>query len=252
MPIVNEYRYKCTTESKYIFEWREEDDSVPSKCKNDDGHTIDSSSITIIRTEGNDALEIREETTKTGGHYRAESIKVSMSSSDSVVMSDNSWLKPINCMSVAFITTDDQIGDLLDVSVGPETPIGILLADSPSGSTVFTVNSTVLEYIKLGFGVLLSQSGNINDCGEVIAIDKNANTITVETATTSSFNAGVCYVLMTVYMITNYEICAEGRWIIGDDKIGGSYVPTGTVVRIKYTNLSEGDRTFRAQIGLLY
>ena len=44
---VNYFRYYCNTESNYVYKW---DIINPSKCPNNNSHTIDSNSITIIDT----------------------------------------------------------------------------------------------------------------------------------------------------------------------------------------------------------
>lgn len=44
---VNYFRYYCNTESKYVYTW---DTAIPSKCPNNNSHTIDSNSLTIIDT----------------------------------------------------------------------------------------------------------------------------------------------------------------------------------------------------------
>jgi len=42
------YRIWCVTEDAWVFQWKDIDDPIPTTCPNDGGHTIDSTSITIV------------------------------------------------------------------------------------------------------------------------------------------------------------------------------------------------------------
>ena len=48
--MLNLYRFKCTTEDIYIFIIS---DSAPTECPNDSGHTIDTTSMSIIESDVN-------------------------------------------------------------------------------------------------------------------------------------------------------------------------------------------------------
>lgn len=54
---VNYYRYYCQTESNYVFKW---DTTVPSKCPNNNSHSIDSNSTTIIDTVSTTQVSISD------------------------------------------------------------------------------------------------------------------------------------------------------------------------------------------------
>jgi hypothetical protein len=52
---VHYYRYYCQTESNFVYKW---DTSAPSTCPNNQHHTIDSNSITIIDTVSTSQVEL--------------------------------------------------------------------------------------------------------------------------------------------------------------------------------------------------
>ena len=70
-------------------------------------------------------------------------------------------------------------------------------------------------------------------------MDKVAKTITVETAAVNSFLASTpTYVKQTVYYLQNYEFGPSWEYVIGESKIGASYLPANTILRARYINNS--------------
>jgi hypothetical protein len=52
---VYKYRYYCTTEATYVYKW---DTTTPTVCPNNNGHTINSASITIIDTRAENTTTV--------------------------------------------------------------------------------------------------------------------------------------------------------------------------------------------------
>ena len=52
MASVYKYRVWCETESSYVYTWRDDGEGTPSKCPNDDAHSIDADKTTVVETAG--------------------------------------------------------------------------------------------------------------------------------------------------------------------------------------------------------
>lgn len=247
MATLYKYQYKCTTENATITEWREEDDGLPTQCKNDAAHSIISASIRIapdgIRKPN--LQEIKEESVPTGGNFQARTLNIIDAPANSTTIVNKSWPIPIGVLAVYFVTTADHEGDELEVDISPDTLVGTITSNVTAGDTVLNVSSTVIENIKLGYYVQLSTtpvaenlgSSTTDNLGEVIAIDKDASTITVDIPATNSFTAPA-YIYMTVKMVTDYMIGPPWEYVIGESKIGASHLPANTTVRLHYKNNS--------------
>lgn len=135
--------------------------------------------------------------------------------------------------------------------IAPNTIIGTLTGNIPAGAiSGIPVSQTVIDNTAIGFCLEFVDGGSTatNNVGRVIAviaIDTDNNEITIETATTQGFTAASpTYVRQTVEMIPNY--------VIGDAKIGGSYLPANTTVRVEYTNNNGSTGYFYPKIEYLY
>jgi hypothetical protein len=250
MTEVNYYKIFCTTDNKFEYVW---DVVPPIKCPVNASHTIDTNSIAIVRTVSQNTVMIEEEETPTGGHFRVETIKMSIDANETKSL-DVTWPIPVSILEVVLLPTAGMEGDKVSVGVAPNATIGALGADANSGDTILTVSSTVFLYAELGFYIRLTDGVNTNQCNRIKSIDKVNSQITVETALTNSFSAVTpTYVQMTVYMMKDYEIGLSGVPLeLGKSKIGGSYIPAGRVSRITYENTTASAKTFRAAVEYLY
>lgn len=253
MPNLYKYRYTCSTEGEYIYEWREESEGVPTQCKNDPAHSIDASSITIIETQEDNEFKIQEEEIKTGGHFQTRMFKLTASPNGWTEL-DLTWDHPVSILDAEFITTSDMTDDELQVVIAPNTIIGAITAAVSSSDTILTVQQSVIDNIQVGYGVNITDLTNSDDLGVVTAIDKVNLQITVSVAATQSFSpATPTYVRMSPYMAREYIIGHAGRYTIGQGKIGGSYLPAGKIMRIRYNNKHASEtRYFYAELDYLY
>lgn len=248
MSTVYYYKVYCETESIYVYKW---DTITPTTCPNNNTHTINNTSISILSSIQKNKVIVSEEDTPTGEHYKSVSYKIS--APVGVSNHDYTFPYPVSALAISFNTISDNIDDELEVIVGPDITVGSITADVNASDTVITVSSSVIDYIELGFYVQIDDGTNIDDLGVVTSIDKNNLTITVETAATQSFAASTpTYVKMSVKVIDNFIFGPSGRYVLGDSKIGGSYVPTNTVVRVKYINNGGSTTDFYPVIEYLY
>jgi len=249
------YRLWCTTDSKYEYWILNENDPSPTKCPTDGDHTIDTSSIAIIKTISDNIVTVKEESVDTGANYMTESIVICGDTGPDVTTThDFSWPFPISVLDIQFVAEEINRGDQITLSVGPDTIVGALTNHAATGATGLNVSQTVIDNSMVGFYIdLFTPPSTIEDLGRIVSMDKINNIIYCENATSSYFSAaGPTYVRQTVYVIRNYTIGPPQRYPIGDSKIGGSYVPANTIVRVGYINKGDTSRALTPIIEYLY
>jgi len=248
------YRLYCTTTDTYQFVWGI---SAPTKCPEDGSHSIDTTSISIIKKIDSNQVSIKEENIPTGGHYQATTVSFEgmTGATGTVFLEDKSWPFPINAMNISCHSTEENMGDTIDVAIAPDTIIGALTNLAPTGATGIYVSQTVIDNTQIGFYLELVEGAKVFNCGRVIGIDTTNNIIIPEFTPTSSFSpASPTYVRQTVYSVRDFKCGTPQKFDIGTAKIGGSYVPANTVVRGMYTlnKPSATPKNFTAMIEYLY
>lgn len=252
MPTLYKYSFNCTTESLEKSVWRAEDEAVPSKCPDDTSHTIDTNSIRITQKVSDNLVQVQEESTPTGGHFKSISKSIDILANETK-FDDNVWDFNISALEIEFISTADNQGDNLELIVGQNTVVGVITSDVSVSDNVINASQTVIDNIFVGSKVNLFDGVNTEDLGYVIAVDKDNKTITTKNSSTQAFSmATPTYIRMSVYVIENYVIGPAGRHTIGGSKIGGSFIPKNTIVRIVYQNNSGSPKNFTAQLDYLY
>ena len=211
--------------------------------------------VTVVETTK--IVQIEEESVATGGHFSTETVAFDATASTTTTH-NHSWPMKVSVMSVSInpvisdTAADSQEGDTFEISIAPDTTVGSLTVDAESGATVLDVQQSVVDNIKVGYWVTVTDGTNTDDCGRVLAVDTSAKTITVETATTVAFAAATpTYIKQTVKMVPSFEI-GTGRITMGDDKIGCSSIPANTTARIKYTNNTANQKRARFNVEYLY
>jgi hypothetical protein len=250
--ILYKYRVFCTTDSQNEFIWLDENDSEPTTCPVNTAHTIDGSKTTIVDSRKPETFRIKEESTPTGEHFMCET-KVINTDANDTSENDYSWPYPISILAVYMITTSDHEGDNFEAMIAPNTTIGTITSDVSANDTVITVSQTVIDNTSVGYYVTLDDGTNSDNLGHVLAIDKVAKTLTVETAAVNSFSAATpTYVKQTVYYLRNYEFGPAWEYVIGESKIGASYMPANTVLRARYTENSGTNKKLVVKFEYLY
>ena len=245
---VKHWRVYCETESAWTDGYLL-DGVSPTTCFTDTGHTVNSNSTQLLGDIMNQNVNIVEESTPTGGAYKSVSYKevcaVGLSTHD------YSFKYPISALSISFNTIQDNQDDTLEVIIGEETTVGTVSATVTAADTVITVDSTVMDNAKLGYYINLDDATNNDNVGEVTSKDLVNSTITVDIPTTNGFAVGTL-VKMSVKSVDNFTFGPPGRYVLGDSKIGGSYIPALTVIRVKYTNNGASSVNFYPVIEYLY
>jgi hypothetical protein len=121
-------------------------------------------------------------------------------------------------------------------------------------TTTIAASSTVVDNLKVGFAVRITDGTNTEDIGYATEIDKTNSTITVNGAPSNNYSALTpSYIQMSVMFLDHAEVGAPMTIPVGSDKIGASYVPAGTVIRSVYENKSPStQKTMITYIEILY
>jgi len=231
---VYNWRVYCNTEAQNVYGWLE---TEPNYCFHNNTHEINPLSVSMIEGVVPNEFMLKEEHIPTGGHFRCNSYKIVCP--PGVSDHDYSFPHPITALTTTVQTTPDLIDDTVEVTVAPGTVIGVLAGNISPGTSVIPVSSTVLQYLSIGFYVTINDLVNTDNLGRVISIDTVNSTMTIETATIHSFVASSpCYIKMGVKYVDNWVIGPSTQYIIGEGKVGGTYIPANKIIRISYTNNS--------------
>ena len=193
-------------------------------------------------------IEIREEEIPTGGHYGCKTLDFDTTEIPATIgwhYKDFSWKFDISLLEAQILIDPENVGDTLQCHINPDTIVGALGAQMDSGSTTatFTVPDAVFIGMKIEIGG--------NDLGHVLSIADDRSSLTTEIAAPSNIAAAqLCKV--TVEMASSVLLPAAGRYEIGASKIGGSYLPADTTLRIRYYNKVATAKDFSIFVEYLY
>lgn len=198
---------------------------------------------------------------RTGAHFQASTLNVDVpaGSAGDVTSYDFSYPFPISILAAQFLSTADVVGDEVDFEVAPNTIIGALIEDVGVGETIIRVSQTVLDNTFVGAFLNLTDGTSVDSLGRVITIGADdgygpeSDLIKVETATVNSFLASSpTYVRQTIKMVHDFKVPAAGRIVIGETKIGSSYIPVNITLRLTYKNNDGIAKTFGIVLEYLY
>lgn len=250
MVVVNQWRIYCISEASWVYGYLEES-VTPSKCFNNTSHTINPESYTFIEKISPSVFEVKEELISTGGNFRCEGFSFDIPPNTTNIK-QCSWKYPTNALAVFFTCDSTNKDDLLNATVGPETIVGTITSDISINSTIINVSDSVLTYIKVGYEILLTKNSTTYFLGEVISINNNNKTISIDTPVTELFTSGNI-VKIQRKIIKNFVLGIPWRYVIGDSKIGASYIPSNIITNVIYQNKSLTDtKKFNFQIEYLY
>lgn len=232
------YRIWCNDDARWEYWILTADDAEPTTCPTNTAHSVNLASVDDIARRANTDVTIVEESVRTGGHFQTTTMRLD-AAANTITAADMSWPFPVSAYVVSFTGTADHEGDCVNMYVAPDTVVGAIIAPVAATDTVITVSSTVLQHVKVGFLVNITDGVNVDNLGRVLAVDKNLAQITVETAAVNAFSpATPTYVRMTVQYVRDFEIGPPAHHVIGDSKIGATYIPANTIVRVAYENKS--------------
>lgn len=238
MTTIYKYKIYCETEG-ITHNVLNEKEIPPTKCPVDSNHTINPNSIYLFDKIEPTEVSIKEETIKTGGHFRVQDLYFDCPANQETTYE---FSFPVNISVLAFkmVVRPDMEGDKLHAVVSPNTVVGFLTATASIDDDQFTVSESVIANVFVGMVVDFYDAVNdiSIDCGQILDIDIQNNIITTENKTTREFNIGD-QVRIGICMVKNVEfpkITNDYSYEVGTSKIGASHLPKGTKTKIFYTN----------------
>ena len=148
---------------------------------------------------------------------------------------DYTWPYNISIGCVRFRSNSTHKGDFVTSLIAPNTTLGALTADAAVGATTFQVSASVLQNIKIGMQVTITDGqGNSNVVDRVYQINPATNSISCLTGLTTAFKAGS--LVQIGYLNIAIEIGEPGKYTFGTHQLKAAFIPAGTVVRVQYTN----------------
>lgn len=239
MATIFSFTYYCVTESAWFTSYGP---LPPHLCVNNSTHVISIPSILQSFIVNANLIAVQDELIPTQGYFRIDGYNFTATTGPSVVTTYNfSYQYPITIMCFTSLPTTSQINDIVNVYASPNTTIGTITTNVSIGDTVIFVSQTVMNNIRNGFLVTLSDGTNSQALGQCIAMNSSNNSITVTVASTYTFLVSTpTEVLMTIVRLSNYLINTANPLTLGDKNLIGSYLPANTDIRILYTNMSSG------------
>jgi hypothetical protein len=135
--------------------------------------------------------------------------------------------------------------------ISHHTPIGALTQTLNAGDNWITCTPTVISLVQKGMILFVSDGTNKEKLGEVFEIDISNNKIMFQDSPINNYSAG-SYIYPQVQVIKNYTLAAPNIHIIGEGKIGGSYISKLYLMRIEYKNNSSDSKNFSWYSEILY
>jgi len=206
-----------------------------------------------INANGQYVVQVREENVETGGHYQAQSFELAIPAETGWQSLEFSYPIPIGLLAARAHVTDEMHGDVIECVVAPDTVIGAITADVSVDDTVISVQQSVIDNTEIGFFVTLDDTTNKNELKRIVSIDSENLQITVEDAATQAFAAATpTYVKQGVYYVPVLTLVKGHNLDLGTAKIGSSYVPANTTMRLRYNNITGTAKTFSFIFEYLY
>lgn len=209
--------------------------------------------MSIDLSNPNKEVQIREEygDQRTGGHFAARSFDFSIAAETGWSNNDFSFPIPVSVFAAQVLGDSAWDGDEIEFCIAPDTSLGLISADVSVDDDVIDVGATAWGALKVGYYLKLDDGTNVDELGMVIE-KQSDNKVKVETKAVHSFTAASTQAKMTVKMIPHGHLPSCSRLVIGDSKIGGTYIAANTTMRIRYNNANGAVKNFEFWLEYMY
>lgn len=247
------YKIPCTTDNTTHTRWAY---SKPQTCPVNDAHSIDADNIEIIAQCFDD--EVSAQTFKSVSdsdtfqrNFRTEMIPYTIPATTGTHTFDITFPYPIVVLAVKFSTAQEHLQDAVDVSIAPKTLIGATTRPIPENTNEIYLPEQSIQHLSIGFQIHVGDQ-YLGDIRKIYA-NRIVTTTPLNASTQTPVIAGTP-VYFGVNIIRNYKLHHEGKHTIGDSRPGGSAIPEGSIIRLDYTNNTQGGNTkmFNVIIEYLY
>jgi hypothetical protein len=225
MTVINHYRLRCITENADVETWAE---SAPATCPNNNGHSIDPASVVLVESINSETAYIQDvDPGEKYAQYQACGHEIAANVEGDWAYSTLTFPFPIRLYAAWPLGI--KLGDHCEVTIAPDTVIGVLASAVSSGATQIMLGAGQGVNTKTGQGFKIGAQ----DCGRIKAVDGDA--VTFEIALGSDASAGTpCKI--TTYLLRGYSQRADWCPDIGNSKVGGARIPANTPIRFGVKN----------------
>lgn len=238
---LNKYRYYCQDEQKLVYQWAS---TNPTRCPNNDKHSIDNESITIVDSVSTNTVVIKDSISgETQEYFMLEGFNKSVTQSGlnkfTIV-----YPFPICVYHVNLKPSTENIGDVVDAY----TVIYITLASSFSNNYVVFDDISIISMMPRG--TFLSNNDKI--IGRLVNVDSNTSRVYLDRVIDQNVKYMTNDVEFRLYLVHNVSIHNTNNILVGDGKVGGKVINANLPIIITYDNISNSDKRFAFDIQYLY
>lgn len=138
MTTLNEYRIYCNTENSWVVGAGRE---PPTVCYNNNTHEVNPNSVQELPKVTDTTVKIQEESVATGGHFQTTTVDL-VCTANTTSSQTLSWPFPVGALAVGFHSDSTNVGDVVNIIVGPDTITGYITADVSPATTWVSQNYT--------------------------------------------------------------------------------------------------------------
>jgi hypothetical protein len=235
MTTLYNYRLYCIEEAKFVNQWAE---TEPTICPNDHAdRTINTSQTVITDTMGTNIVRTEE---PTSGSFQHTTIKITVPSNPIGTITSHplSWPMDLQMWKTEFYTTSEHTGDVINITVAPNSIVGVLTQPADIGDTTLNVSPTVVNnsVILKGIEITIDNTVISQKLGRITAFDTTLNTITISNPLTNDYAAGtfVKFNLVLLKDVILHRINEPHR--VADKGFKAKKLPANTPIVIEYQN----------------
>lgn len=253
--IVHKWELYCQTEASLQTVWSPEE---PTACPNNSDHSISTNpGPRIIDTINNNNVKLIEENQPTQGYYQFKGFKKEIPEANGmqnvITTHSFSWPFKITLLNSWFYPHPDSVGDVIDVTVGANTTIGVITSNVASTDTSWTINPDALQYLAVGNDLHLYNGFEWADGGKIININSENSTVTVEKAPGIDFTRMATQVKLSVRIVESLYINEPGvRYAFAEKKIGGKTIPSNIPITVQYHNFQGNAKPLYFNVEFMY
>jgi hypothetical protein len=196
MPLeLSNYYVLCLSEGiKVLSDYRS---SPPIFCPNDTNHKIDEKIVKYktIATNKTDIID---------NYYQTKTFAYDIDNTLPIYTNTMSWPCDIIISNITVFFSKLSIGDSFDLVISPNKIIGYLDSEIRDKKEL-KVNKELLQYVKRGFEISISNYEIINDLGRITNIDEINCIIAFEYELSNDFKIG-SPITLNYKMITDFHI----------------------------------------------
>lgn len=184
----------------------------------------------------------------THGHFQACVVDISTNGNETVIK-DLEFPYAISLFSSEWLVGQESVGDIARFQMAPDTIVGYTTEDHYVGDNVFDISDTAVEFLDIGFHLYMEGQ----DLGRVISVNDADCSVTTEFGLSEDLVEGT-YITTTIEIVPYWKFTSPGLCSVGESKIGASYIPPNTVLRLVYENINDitDDKVFGISIDYLY